>query len=250
MQLTTNPGTVHSDGADINFEDDVAEQRADATHVARGPAPASAQVEVPPERRTLGQQPAEADVGQSNNAAETLPLMEVDALDDEKASPTQRPLPSEKPSNKSKQQADKQNDNTSEAGAVPAIGATQSATPRTGQPANTAGQNPPTTSATLSIVPSQPGNMPSLAAVGDADREVPVDGTEDPSDKHRIVVLSGSARVSLVWYDGARAEDIRQALARRFHLSPGGFFTLRDIRGHEVNVSQGLPSGTYDLLLV
>lgn len=72
---------------------------------------------------------------------------------------------------------------------------------------------------------------------------------QDPPDKHRIVVRYYNTEASLVWYAGATAGDIKAAIARRFRLPASTFFTLRDDVGHEVAVSEGLPSGTYDLLL-
>lgn len=113
---------------------------------------------------------------------------------------------------------------------------------------------PPTSSTGIVLPPRARRNLRRPQAYRDSpsSSELSVDDAavaEDPPDKHRIIVCYNDTQASLVWYAGATAGDIKAAIARRFCLPPGTFFTLRDDVDHEVTVSEGLPSGIYDLLV-
>lgn len=65
--------------------------------------------------------------------------------------------------------------------------------------------------------------------------------------KHRLEIMMGRRRVCIAWYDGAQAEDIRTAIARRFALLPGTQWALMDKGMDEIIISTGVPSGRYTL---
>lgn len=76
-----------------------------------------------------------------------------------------------------------------------------------------------------------------------------VDGNGSGSDfgKHRIEIMMGRRKVSIAWYEGARTEDIKAAISRRFALLPGTQWALMDKNLDEIVVSPGIPSGRYTL---
>lgn len=65
--------------------------------------------------------------------------------------------------------------------------------------------------------------------------------------KHRIEIMMGRRKVTLAWYDGTSAADIKASIARRFALLPEAQWTLTDHEYDEIVISDGLPSGRYTL---
>lgn len=65
--------------------------------------------------------------------------------------------------------------------------------------------------------------------------------------KHRIEIMMGRRKVTIAWYGGAAASDIKAAIARRFALLPGTQWALMDNAYDEIIISDGVPSGRYTL---
>ncbi|KAI0563827.1 Trp repressor/replication initiator [Gracilaria domingensis] len=70
------------------------------------------------------------------------------------------------------------------------------------------------------------------------------------SQKHKIEIVLGQKRVSLAWYHGATSADIKEAIVRRFSLVPGTQWALVDKFSDEIIVSEGMPSGRYQLTVL
>lgn len=74
-----------------------------------------------------------------------------------------------------------------------------------------------------------------------------VNGNADGVGKHRIEIMMGRRKVTIAWYHGASAEDIKTSIARRFALLPGTQWALIDRNFDEIVISSGVPSGRYTL---
>lgn len=70
---------------------------------------------------------------------------------------------------------------------------------------------------------------------------------ETAPTKHRLEIVMGRRTVVIAFYRGALAQDIKDAIARRFALLAGANWALKDECGDEVVVSDGMPSGQYAL---
>eukprot|EP00178_Gracilaria_changii_P008708 TRINITY_DN2616_c0_g1_i1.p3 TRINITY_DN2616_c0_g1~~TRINITY_DN2616_c0_g1_i1.p3 ORF type:complete len:531 (+),score=158.43 TRINITY_DN2616_c0_g1_i1:942-2534(+) len=70
------------------------------------------------------------------------------------------------------------------------------------------------------------------------------------SQKHKIEVVLGQKKVQLAWYHGATSADIKEAIAQRFSLMPGAQWALLDKCCDEIIVSDGMPSGRYQLTML
>ena len=95
---------------------------------------------------------------------------------------------------------------------------------------------------------SQSTRMPpnGTASKRDITGQDPVADPRGPR-KHRIEIMMGRRKVTIAWYDGASAADIKAAIARRFALLPGTQWALMDRAYDEIVISDGVPSGRYTL---
>ena len=63
----------------------------------------------------------------------------------------------------------------------------------------------------------------------------------------RIEVVSGRRKTVLNWYAGAKSDDIRAAISRRFGIDESRWF-LNNADNEHVVLSHGIPSGRYHLV--
>lgn len=70
------------------------------------------------------------------------------------------------------------------------------------------------------------------------------------SQKHKIEITMGRKKVNLAWYHGASSGDIKAAIVRRFALLPGTQWALVDKFSDEIIISEGIPSGRYQLAVL
>lgn len=90
----------------------------------------------------------------------------------------------------------------------------------------------------------KPGFKPMLPASPAA-----VDDTapKTPPKKTRIHLRFGLHEALVAWYDGARCEDIRDSIRRRFGLEEGAEWAIVDDESDEMVICPTLPSGTYTI---
>lgn len=74
-----------------------------------------------------------------------------------------------------------------------------------------------------------------------------LESVDGANGKHRIEIMMGRRKVTIAWYQGASAEDIKTSIARRFALLPGTQWALIDKNFDEIVISAGVPSGRYTL---
>lgn len=68
-------------------------------------------------------------------------------------------------------------------------------------------------------------------------------------EKHRIEIIWGPIKVSLVWYDGTSSNEVEKAICRRFHLLPETRWFLVDKDMDSVLVSAQLSNERYTLVV-
>lgn len=83
----------------------------------------------------------------------------------------------------------------------------------------------------------------------DSDTQVPANtALRREIEKHRIEILWGPRKISLVWYTDATSEEIEAAICRRFRLE-GKKWTLVDNVMDQVVISPWLRDGKYSLVV-